>query len=169
MQLLQNQNYSRLENQDIGNSGCLNYSSHGKRSPDILKCKWCELGCWSYWEYLAGHSRILHAITLLIFHMPAQNIVVVLWKKYKDDHIIIIFSKINADYWSVFPHIWTEYRDLQCKSPFSVWIKEKADWKNLFYTVTVIPLAICKICCNIHRILWKIFNTNKWERKCKSC
>ena len=131
------------------------------------------MGCWSYWEYLAGHSRILHAITLLIFHMPAQNIVVVLWKKYKDDHIIInVFSKINADYWSVFPHIWTEYRDLQCKSPFSVWIKEKADWKNLFsdifYTVTLIPLAICKICCNIHRILWKIFNTKNENENAKA-
>ena len=37
----------------------------------------------------------------------------------------IFSSKIHAEFWSVFPHIWTEYGNLQCKSPFSVRIQEK--------------------------------------------
>ena len=33
-------------------------------------------------------------------------------------------------FWSVFSRIWTEYGDLQSKSPYSVRMQENADLKN---------------------------------------
>ena len=36
-------------------------------------------------------------------------------------------------FWSVYSRIWIEYRELLCKSPYSVHIPEHADQKNLAY------------------------------------
>ena len=39
--------------------------------------------------------------------------------------------QIQSFFWSVFFCIRTEYGDLLCKSPYSVWIREKTDKKKL--------------------------------------
>ena len=44
---------------------------------------------------------------------------------------------------SVFYHVWTECRDLLCKSPYSVWIGKKRTkeitYSDTFYAVIIIP------------------------------
>ena len=65
-------------------------------------------------------GKILHTPSLTI---SQKRYVFVTESRYKK----CPYSKF---FWSVFSRIWTEYGDLQVKSPYSVWMRENADQKN---------------------------------------
>ena len=59
-------------------------------------------------------------------------LIVTLWiKLWEIEHYLWSLFALVLEYsWSVFSRIWTEYRDLQSKSPYTVQIWENTDQKN---------------------------------------
>ena len=108
-------------------------------------------------------SEIFCTIMILMFHMPAQNIVTALLKNTKMTTLLSIFSKIRADFCSVFPHIQTEYRNLQCKSSFPVRIQE------IFSQWLQFCLQFAKNFCNIHILDNLKHKKWKWSSKLLKC
>ena len=62
--------------------------------------------------------------------------------KNKSVHCVKCF-RIRSFLWSVFSHVWTECRDLLCKSPYSVWIGKKRTkeitYSDTFRAMIIIP------------------------------
>ena len=54
--------------------------------------------------------------------------------------------QIRSFFWSVFSGIWTEYGETRCISPYSVWMRENTDQKNLHIWTLFSPCLVISWC-----------------------